>query len=668
MGRECTKPPSLIQVPSGLTKRASVNFAEVPEIYSLTTPSYYVNSLPHIGTALTTVLADVCARYQRMNGRETLFLTGTDENGLKVLQAAKKAGKEPQQFVDDIAAQFQQVWQAMGVEYDDFLRTTEPRHREAVAEVWRRLRDKGHIYADRYEGWYDVSTETFYQEQELVDGKSPDGNPVEWVAEENWFFRTSAFAEPLLKHIEENPNFILPETRKNEVVSFIRQGLRDTCVSRKNPGWGVPVPDDPERVVYVWFDALINYLAATGWPAPGYEKAWPNTVEWMGKDILTRFHATLWPSILLGLELPLPETLVGHAWVLLGADKISKSKGNVVAPLDLAKKLSERTGATEPLAVDAVRWYMCSTAPFESDSVFTDETFEGRYNADLANDLGNALNRSLNMIHRFYEGKIPCGEIEPAALEAAQNAKKSFEAAMSRYRIDEACHAALEPARFLNKYVDDVAPWNLAKTNDPRLPAVFRSMVFLLRTCEGLVRPVMPSAADAIASQLGLEPLKEWKLVATESSLPQSGQVAQPQPMFPRIEKERKQQEKPVEPQPKPEPEKKPQAEPIGIEDFAKVEFRIARVLEAEPVPNADKLLKLQLLVGEEKRQVVAGIRKSYDPEQLIGRQVVIVFNLKPATLRGVESQGMLLAADDGDGGAILLSPDRVAPEGAKVR
>lgn len=646
----------------------------MPKRYAITTPIYYVNSVPHIGTALTTLASDVTARYQRMRGQDVFFLTGTDENGIKVKEAAEKAGRDPHEFVAEISQRFREIWDGMKISYDDFIRTTEPRHVEAVQEFFRRLQANGHIYKGSYEGWYDVSSETFYKESDLVDGKSPDGNEVRWVQEENYFFRMSAFEEPLLRHIEENPEFILPESRKNEVVSFIKQGLRDISISRHNIGWGIPIPGDESKVVYVWVDALINYVTAAGWPNEGWEDAWPAAVQWMGKDILTRFHATLWPAMLLGAGLPLPKTLVGHAWLLIGGEKISKSKGNVVAPLELAHELAGRAGCTEGVAVDAVRYYMAATLPFETDAVFTHDDFDKRYNSDLANDLGNALNRSLAMAHKFVGGVAPDAPVEAEAQEAVSAAKRDYEAAMEEFRVDRAVSAALGLVRFLNKYIDTRAPWALAKAQDPALPSVLRSMLLCLRSAEALVRPALPTAADAIAEQLGLAPLADWNAIGSDASLPAGTALSQPKPIFPRLDLSKKEESKKVsQPAPAPEPQKKAAEAPaapaeISIEDFAKVQLRVGRVFEAEPVEGSDKLLRLQVYVGEEKRQIVAGIRKNYRPEDLIGRQVIVVANLKPARLRGVESQGMLLAAVDSAGGAILLQPEREAPEGSSVR
>jgi len=644
----------------------------MPKRYYITTPIYYVNSVPHIGTTLTTFVSDVTARYQKLRGRQVTFLTGTDENGLKVKEAALAQGRQPQEFVDDISQRFVEIFQAMNIGYDDFIRTTEPRHVRAVQEVFSILQERGHIYKGTYEGWYDVSTETFFKEQDLVDGKSPDGNEVRWVQEENYFFRLSAFQQPLLDYIEANPDFITPEVRRNEVVSYIKQGLRDASISRPNDGWGVPVPGDETRVIYVWFDALINYLSATGWPEPGWENLWPPDVQWMGKDILTRFHATLWPGILMGLDLPLPKHLVGHAWMLIGGDKISKSRGEVVRPLELAELLASQSGCKPEIAVDAVRYYMAATLPYENDSNFTYSDFYKRYNSDLANDLGNALNRSLAMTHKFAGGIVPDAAPEQEALEAIQAAKSGFETAMERFRIDEATDAAWGLVRFLNKYIDTRAPWALAKNEDPALAGVLKSMLLALRATETLIGSILPSTALAVRAQLGLERASSWDEIGEPESLPAGTQLAAPTPIFPRLDltKINMETEKPATETPVAKPEEKPEAqnEQISISDFTRVHLKVGRVLEAEPIEGSDKLLKLQVMIGSEKRQIVAGIKANYDPIDLIGRQVVVVVNLKPAKLRGVESQGMLLAAVDENDGAILLQPEKEAPEGAKVR
>ena len=605
---------------------------------------------------------------------DVFAVAGTDENGLKIKEAAEALGRDPHEFVQEIAERFIHIFDGMGMNFDSFMRTSLEPHKIASQALFAKLQANGCIYTATYEGWYDVSTETYFKADDLVDGKSPDGNEVRWVSEENYFFKLSAFGDRLLKHIEENPDFIIPETRKNEVVSFIKSGLHDQCISRKNNGWGIPVPGDESQVIYVWFDALINYITATGWPEAGWEETWPALCQWLGKDILVRFHATLWPAMLMGADLPLPKHIIAHAWILLGGEKISKSKGNVITPLELAAETAEKTGCKPEIAVDVVRYYLTATMGYENDTVFTYEDFDKRYNSDLANDLGNALNRSLSMAHKFLNGIVPDADPELEAIAAIQTAKAAYEKAMEGFRLERAANAGIDVIRFVNKYVDTRAPWALAKNNDPALPAVLRSMLLCIRAAEGFMRPYMPHVADAIAAQLGVDPLTDWDYIGTVASLPSGTKLGAPEPIFPRMEIA-----KPAPAAPKPKPEQKPPApqQPkmeesttniIGIEDFAKVQLKVGRVLEAEPVEGSDKLLKVQVVIGAERRQIVAGIRANYTPEDLIGRQVVVVVNLKPAKLRGVESQGMLLAATDENGGAILLQPDKEAPEGTGVR
>lgn len=646
----------------------------MPKAFYITTPIYYVNSVPHVGTTLTTVVADICARYQRMRGEETWFLTGTDENGTKVMEAAEKVGETPQAFVNRISGEFVKVFQGMEVRYDDFIRTTEPRHFVAVQELFELLRKKDHIYLGKYEGWYDVGSETFVKETDLVDGKSPDGNEVRWVEEENWFFRLSAFGEQLLDHIEKNPGFLLPVSRKNEVLSFIKGGLRDMCITRANAGWGIPVPGDDSKVIYVWFDALINYLSATGWPNdPYWDQKWPADIHWMAKEIFTRFHATLWPAMLMGAGLPLPKTVIAHGWFTFGDDKMSKSKGNVIAPLELAKEIQDFSGCHEEVSIDVVRYSLAALLPYEGDTNYTKEEVFNRYNYDLANDLGNALNRSLAMAHKFVGGVVPNGPSDPEVVDVIADCVVAYDQSMSELRINEAVSVTWGLVRFLNKYIDTQAPWALAKADDPKLFPVLRSMLLGLRSVEGLIRPIMPSVADAIAGQLNLHSLVAWEDIGSEGSLPEETKLNDPTPIFPRIDLKAMETAKTTEPESKqeaPKPERKPKLEPpaeIGIEDFMKVQLKVGRVLEAEPLEGSEKLLKLQVLIGAEKRQILAGVKKSYAPLDLVGRQVVVVANLKPAKLMGHESQGMILAADGPDGTAIFLTPEAEAPEGTSV-
>lgn len=634
---------------------------------TITTAIFYVNDVPHLGHAAEMFIADVMARYHRLRGEDVTFLTGTDEHGTKVLEAAERAGKDPQAHVDGLAARFEEIWKGLNFQYDRFIRTTDPRHEAIVQKLFSTLKERGYIYAAKYEGWYDVGAEAFIKESELVDGKSPDGNEVRWVEEENWFFKLSAFGDRLRGHIEANPEFIIPEARKNEVLSFISQGLRDVCITRTNVPWGVAVPGEADKTIYVWFDALINYISAFDWPDGDWTRYWPATVQVMGKDILTRFHATMWPAMLMGADIPLPKTLLGHSWLMIGGEKASKSKGNVVAPLAFAEALAARAGCTREAAVDAVRYYLGAALPFDTDTVFTDEEFDRRYNADLANDLGNALNRTLAMAHKFVGGTVPAGDVDPEVAGRIAQAKSEYVAAMDAFRIHDAMTAGMDVVRFLNKYIDTKAPWALAKNGDPHLATVMRSMLLCLRTAEGLLRPMIPAVCDALAAQLRVEPTTSWDAIGGEATLPAGRELGSPTPIYPRLELA-----KPAPPEP-PAPKKeskKPAFEPpaeIEITDFMRVQLRVARILEAEAVEGSEKLVKLQVLIGDERRQILAGIRKSYDPADLVGRQVIVVANLKPAKLMGQESQGMILAADGPDGTAILLTPEAEAPEGTSV-
>ena len=634
--------------------------------YYITTPIYYVNSVPHIGTALTTVAADVNARYQRMRGSEVFFLTGTDENATKVSEAAEAAGKSPKDFVDEISEEFRRIWERLDIRYDDFIRTTEERHSRVVREVWRRLLEAGHIYPGEYKGWYDVTTETLYSEAELVEGRSPDGNPVREVSEPGYYFRLSAFTEPLLEHIEKNPRFIIPETRKNEVVSFIRQGLRDVYITRENRGWGISVPGDECRVIYVWFDALINYISAIGWPDGDWESYWPATAQWMGKDILVRFHATIWPAMLMGLGLPLPETLIGHGWVLMGDKKISKSLGNVVRPLELADELGRAAGCGLDLAVDAVRWHMVRTMPFENDTAFTQEEFYGRYNSELVNVISNGVHRVISMTHSFCDGVVPGGSPDENAIAKCFEVRDAYFDAMNHFRIEQAAERALDLGRLLNAYIDAQKPWEPKKSSDTeRLHRVIRTMLWKVRFLEACLAPIAPTLASRMADLLNVPPAARFADVEAVDSVPAGGRVSEPAPTYVRLAKTG--DKGPVAPQPREESGPSESSDTISIEDFLKVKLRVARVLDAVPVEGADKLMRLELIVGDERRQVLAGIRPQYAPEDLIGRQVVLVANLAPRKMRGFESQGMILAADGPNGEAILLQPDKEAPDGTSV-
>lgn len=662
---------------TGLGCGGSVELIEVmSKKYYVTTPIYYVNSVPHVGHALTMLACDVSKKYREMRGEEGYFLTGTDENGLKVKEAAEAAGEDPMAFVDRISQTFQVCADELAVDYDVFFRTTSDTHRRAAQKLFEVIRDNGYIYLDKYEGWYDVSAETFVRESELVDGKSPDGNEVRWVEEDNWFFKLSAFGDRLLAKIEAEPEWLLPQGRQNEVVSFIKQGLRDICITRANPGWGIPVPGDDSKVIYVWFDALINYLAATGWPDGDWESLWPADVHWMAKEIFTRFHATLWPAMLMAADLPLPKTVIAHGWFVFGDSKMSKSKGNVIAPADLLKFFTDKAGCQPVIAQDVARFTLVRALPYDGDTNYTWEEIGRIYNADLANDLGNALNRSLSMAHKFSDGLMPGDGVEDSAREAIASAKLRAEKAMELLKLDEFAAAGIDLIRWLNKYIDDRAPWALAKNNDPALGAVVASMLVVVANSAVMLHPVIPVTAAEILRQLGVEAVSDWDKIGGDL-LPAGTQLGSPEPIFPRLEKTVMEEMKPgaaADQLSEKKEEKKPKvkalpeaAAEVEFPDLMKIDFRVGRVIEAEPVEKSEKLMKLQVKVGAEVRQILAGIKKKYSAEDLIGRQVIVVANLKPAKLMGMESQGMLLAADDDDGEAILLQPEAEAPEGSRV-
>lgn len=643
----------------------------MPKAFYITTPIYYVNAKPHVGHGLTMLVCDVEKRYRQMRGEEVVFLTGTDENALKVLEAAQAAGEEPHAFVDRISETFRDLAKSLNLNHDIFYRTTTPEHTRCVQALFSRLMERGAIYKDKYEGWYDVNAETFVRESDLVDGKSPDGNEVRWVSEENYFFRLSDYGEPLLKHAEEHPEFWMPEGRKAEVVSFIKQGLRDLCITRTNPGWGIPVPGDDSKVIYVWFDALINYLGASGWPNDGWEKLWPAEVHWMAKEIFTRFHATTWPAMLLAAGVPLPKTIIAHGWFTFNDAKMSKSKGNVLTVEELTQWFIE-AGCTPELAVDVVRFALARLLPYDGDTNFTREEVAKHYNADLANDLGNALNRTINMVQKFAHGRVSEASPLTEVVELVREQQTAFEKAMETHRVQDALSAGLEVVRYLNKFIQEKEPWKLAKEESDALPAVLNSMLFCLRATEGFMRPFVPAAADSILHQLGYEPSEattRWSDIADPSRLNTGRGVRDPQPMFPRLDLKALEKETVSEaPAPAPAKSAEPEAPAtIDITDFMKVNLRVARILEAEAVENSEKLVKLQVIIGEERRQILAGILKSYAPADLVGRQVIVVTNLKPRKLAGHESQGMVLAADGPDGKAILLTPEAEAPEGTSV-
>lgn len=648
--------------------------------FYITTPIYYPSDKLHIGHAYTTVVADSLARWHKFLGKEVRFLTGSDEHGQKIQRIAQEKGVSPQEYVDRIVASFKDLWKRLNIEYNDFVRTTEPRHERAVQEVFRRIYEKGDIYKSTYKGWYCTPCETFWLESKLVDGNCPDcGRPVELVEEESYFFKMSKYADRLLKHIEEHPEFIQPESRRNEMVNFIKSGLEDLCVSRTTFDWGVPVPDAEGHVIYVWFDALTNYLTGVGFPDNQelFAKWWPADVHLMAKEIL-RFHSVIWPIILMALDLPLPKIVFGHGWLLFDSDKMSKSKGNVVDPIALIQEFG----------VDPIRYFLLREISFGQDGNFSRQALIDRTNADLANDLGNLLNRSLAMLEKYHNGVIPA----PVQLEQVDHDLVSFaEVTISKFRelidklaINDALATLWQLVRRGNKYIDETAPWALAK--DParkgRLDTVMYLVFELLRVLALLLKSFIPETSAKIWNQLGIEePIDELLVDAAEWGGLKPGTVTRKgDPIFPRIDVKREAASAEMEisvkePQVQAEASKaaKPAAEGgqdnlIDISEFAKLELVVARVISAEKHPNADKLLKLKVDTGDGQRQIVAGIAKHYRPEELVGRNVIIVANLKPAVLRGERSEGMLLAATSADGTLEIVSVSGQIAPGSRVK
>jgi methionyl-tRNA synthetase len=678
----------------------------------ITTPIYYVNGRPHIGSALTTVCCDVLARWRRLRGEQAWLLTGTDEQATKVVEAAEKAGLPPKEFVDRLAADFQATWTRLHVGYDDFIRTTEPRHVRVVQEIFRRLRDSGDIYKDQYEGWYCVADETYFRDSDVTESETGERlcpnpecrQPLRRMQEENYFFRLSAYGDRLLAHIEANPDFLQPEFRRNEVVSFIKQGLRDMSVARPGTGWGIPVPGDEGFAVYVWFDALINYLAATGWPedAARFEELWPADVHLMGKEIFVRFHATLWPAMLMGLGLPIPGQVYAHGWwVDAEGKKGGKRTGGLPHPTEFAEEIAGLTGAPIEIATDALRYLLLREMVFHGDSEYSRESFLKRYNTDLANDLGNLANRSVNMLVKYFDGVVPQpGRVEEEIAALAREATADFDTALREFRFNGALEAAWRLVGRMNRYIEERTPWKQAKAGDTEeLAVTLVTCLEAVRVVTLLAAPIMPRAAEALWRQLGMETTLEtarWEEASAWGVIAAGTRVAPPQPLFPRIQEtgvepapapskppkppknqDKNQEKKPVSDQTAeqpaapnaqgPTPDAPARPSYITIDDFMKVELRVANILNAEAVPNATKLLKLTVEVGGEERTVLAGIAEMYQPDELVGRQVVLVANLAPRKMRGVESQGMLLAADV-EGQAILLQPETKVPSGTRVR
>jgi methionyl-tRNA synthetase len=639
------------------------------KIFYITTPIYYVNDIPHIGHAYTTIAADVIARYKRMCGYDVLFSTGTDEHGQKIQRSADVKGLTPQELADRTVENFKDLWKVLNISHDDFIRTTEKRHEDTVKSIFNQLTEQGDIYKGKYEGWYCVPCETYVPQNSISENNTcPDcGRPLEKMTEESYFLRVSKYEKQLLEHYENNLKAVMPKARYNEIVSFIRSGLRDQSISRTSITWGIPVPGDEEHVIYVWFDALINYLTVCGYPDGDFvSRYWPEVRHLVGKDII-RFHCVVWPIIVMALGLNPPVSVFGHGWWTVEGDKMSKSKGNVVDPFEMVSLYG----------VDPFRYFLLREVPFGLDGDFSEKAMVNRINSDLANDLGNLLNRTLQMVEKFRKGTVPAyskiSELDDLVKKTCEETFENVDNYMNDFAFDEALKSIWMLVSRGNKYIDETMPWKLGKEGEvDRLDTVLYILCEVLRSAALLIAPFMPNTSERIWEQLGLEdtPFSTNLSDNKWGMFPSGTRVKKGSVLYPRLDmeewKERKKKRDMAKSVTIPDPGN--HEEQIEINDFANVELRVAQILDVEPVKKADKLYKIEITLGYETRTIVSGIRKFFDPSDLIGKKIIVVCNLKPAKLRGVESKGMLLAAGTEDDSSLaLLVPNIDVPNGTRV-
>ena len=639
------------------------------EKFYITTAIAYTSRKPHIGNTYEIVLTDAIARFKRYTGHDVFFCTGTDEHGQKIQELAEAAGISPKEYVDGVAAEIKKIWDLMNTSYDKFIRTTDDYHVETVQKIFKKLYDQGDIYLDSYEDWYCTPCESFWTETQLVDGKCPDcGREVHKQHEEAYFFKMSKYADRLMKYIEENPDFIQPEARKKEMINnFLKPGLQDLCVSRTKIDWGIPVPIGKGHTVYVWLDALTNYITALGYRCDEkgelYQKYWPADVHIIGKDIL-RFHTIYWPIFLMALGEPLPKKIFGHPWLLNGQDKMSKSIGNVIYADDLVRNFG----------VDAVRYYLLHEMPFAADGTITFETLISRFNSDLANTLGNLVNRTVSMINKYFDGEIPSvgeeTEFDADLADTCLRAAKKTEECMDKLRVADAMDCIWEIVNRANKYIDETMPWALAKSDDGRekLKTVMYNLIEAIRFITSLLGSFMPDTQTAIAKQTGAAEL-EWESLECFGMTKPGVKVGAAEPLFVRLDPEKKLAELEAELAPQPKEEKveiAPFKENVTIDDFGKLDIRVGKVVVCEKVPKSSKLLRFELEVGSERRQILSGIAKYYKPEDLIGKNVLFIANFPLRKMMGYESNGMILSAEH-DGKLVVTSTLDDIQSGAEI-